>query len=304
MEYDAMNMSSAFNPPPGGPTRLVMRQIFSDPTEGRINQRILTTFFMLVLQYSNASDKEKSEVMDLIVVLCLKLVAVWKHKQNYDSLEDRMIAEARSNPVEAEATSPVRLKTAQDLYIEFDGFLVQLKSTLDHMATILAFGLNLPFSGLTTFGDKGRVIIKQLRRNVRGDAKDLARHLAEVIEENQDWLELAIDVRDRMNHYKHGGVRPEMFVVAVSIRGDDEEVITPRLDPKQTVRELIDILMDNLFTFVEHFVGLAMLPRLPKFGLKFQMATPEDPNKPCWVAVPVGPLRALEDEILRRGAQK
>lgn len=259
-----------------------------------INIRILTTFLRLVFEHSNASDKEKTDVSGLLTILALKLTAVWHHKKNYIELEDKLVLEARASPIEPTGQDAIRLRTAQGLYLELDGFLVQLKSTLDHMTSILAFGMGLPFSGLTTFGDKGNKVVTQLRRNVARELKPLAERLAQYVEKNHEWLGFAISVRDRMNHYKDGGLSLDAFMVYAQAKDGAVEVSTPRLQRDQTVRELLEVLYINLFDFVEHFLGIAFIPRLPGVGLRRINGTAEDVTLPRWESVPIEFLRSLE----------
>jgi hypothetical protein len=277
---------------------LVQRQMYVDPGGGMLNQRILTSLMLMVLTGSNGNDKEMQETTDLILAITLKLTADYQHMERYAKIEDEMIAEARANPITEDRTGPIRLKTAQELYLELDGFLVQLKSTLDHMTNILHFGLGLPFSALTTFGDKGNKVIQILSRNVGGKTatgapkKQIAQKLIKLIGDNQGWLDHAISVRDRMNHFQHGGVSLQNFTVHVRIEKGEEKVWTPRLHESQTVRELLDVLMNNVVEFVEVFCGFALLPRLTKIAIQYNVR--DDINEMRWSLVPIALVRPFE----------
>ena len=279
---------------------MVQRVMYVDPGGGMLNQRILTALWLMVLAGSDGTDKEKKETTDLILAITLKLTAVYQHRERYEKLEDDLVANARMNPITENRSEPIRLKTAQELYLELDGFLVQVKSTLDHMTAILHFGLGLPFSALTTFGDKGNKVIQILNRNVGGKTstgapkKQMAQKLIQLIKDNQEWLDLAISVRDRMNHFQHGGLSLDTFTVHVSIENGQEKVWTPRLHEKQTVRELMNVLMRNVVEFVEVFCAFAMLPRLTKVGIQYNAHA--DVNQIRWTLVPIESLREYEKD--------
>ncbi len=171
--------------------------------------------------------------------------------------------------------------------------LVQFKSTLDHMVHILHFTYELPFEALTTFGDYGNKIRTQLTRNVGGKNKKPAAQLGEFIEKNQDWLKGVIDLRDRMNHYKSGGISPNNFTVFVQKKKDGSEILyTPKLVEDLTVRDMMEYQYQNLVDFVEHFMGIAMLPKLSKFGLHYK--THQDKKRTRWNLVPIELLRSYE----------
>lgn len=277
---------------------MVQRLMYVDPGGGMLNQRILTALLLMVMAGSDGEEKEIFEVKDLILAITLKLTAMYQHRERYIKIEDGMLEEARRDPIVEDRTGPIRLKTAQELYLELDGFLVQLKSTLDHMANILHFGLGLPFSALTTFGDKGNKIIQILNRNVGGRTatgapkKQIAQKLIQLIKDNQPWLDLAISVRDRVNHFQHGGLSLDNFTVHVRIENGQERIWTPKLHENQTVRELILVLMNNTVELVEAFCAFALLPRLTKVGIHYKVH--DDINKMRWSLVPIDALRAHE----------
>jgi hypothetical protein len=186
--------------------------LFVDPSDGPINIRIMLGLFQIILA-SDCTDKQKKEMFDLTLVTALKLCAVWHHMDRYNKQEDELMTSAYEKPIDQKENKPVRLATAQNLYLELDGILVQFKSTLDHMVHILHFSFGLPFDSLTTFGDHGNKIRTLLARNVGGKSKQPAAQLSKYIEDNQVWLKQVIDLRDRMNHYKSGGIGLDNFTV-------------------------------------------------------------------------------------------
>lgn len=271
------------------PKRWTSRLMFQDPSGGAINGRILTGIMLPVAQYATGKEKEKKEFMDLLVVLALKLAAVWTHLQRFKEEEDRLIADGRTKPIDVQGKEDIKLTTAQQLYLEFDGFLVQFKSTLDYMTKTLSFGLGLPFSSLNTFGDKGNVVRNMLTRNLPNNLKGVGKILSDYIESNQDWLSTAIDLRDRTNHYKDGGILLKAFVVAVGNDHGKEIISTPSFQDGNTLRAGISNLYENLLEFVDYFVGVAILPRIAPRAMKRIPENPDKPNGPRWECVVVTP---------------
>jgi hypothetical protein len=287
-------------PPPNQRTarRWTSRLMFVDPSGGQINGRILTAFLPVVVQYADASDKQKKEFSDLLIVLCLKLTAVWTHLKRYSEHEDAMVATGRAKPIDSHASTTINIATAQDLYMELDGFLVQFKSALDCMIKAAGFGLRLSHSELGTFGDKGNGVAKVLKNNLPNKLKGLGKELTKLISSNQTWLSAAIDLRNRMNHYQDGGLSVEAFVVVVRIENGKEIVWTPQLSSKQTVREGMTNLFSSLLDFVDVFVGLALVPRLRDCALYRVPAEEAGPISPRWKVVqkpPDGLGKPIED---------
>jgi len=57
--------------------------------------------------------------------------------------------------------------------------------------------------------------------------KQPAGELVKFIDRNQEWLKQVIDLRDRMNHYKSGGIGLDNFTVFVrKMGGKDVLVLT------------------------------------------------------------------------------
>jgi len=62
---------------------------------------------------------------------------------------------------------------------------------------------------------------------VTGMNKQPAGDLVKFIDRNQEWLKQVIDLRDRMNHYKSGGIGLDNFTVFVrKMGGKDVLVLT------------------------------------------------------------------------------
>ena len=270
---------------------LAQRQMFDDPSGGVFNKRIMLQFFMMA-QNSNMTEKERGDVFDLLHVIALKFVSVWTHDQRFDKREKEMIAVSEADPVDRRKNVPMRFASAQDLYIEWDGFLVQCKSVLDHMVNILHYTMNVSFSSLSSFGDNGNKIINILKRNAPSHCKNAALALVKHIERNQDWLKGMIEARDRMNHFLHGGISPMAFGVASIIEKDGVQILhRPMLNKDQRVKDVMTVLSGNLLEFIEYFMGISMACRMPNYGV--QWTATDDPLKARWSMVPSAMLNHL-----------
>jgi hypothetical protein len=263
-----------------------------------ILERIIRQF-VVMLQHSDIEKDDQKSIEELLVVIALKCFSIWKHDQRYDTNEGELITEAKSNPIDRREAGPIEIATAQVLWIEFDGFLVQVKSVLDHMVHILHYTLDLKFSALSSFGDHGNKIITLLRNNVSAKVPGrlgAARLLIEHIEINQWWLTVVIESRDRMNHYMHGGLSPLNFLVTLTIQADGtEKLYRPAFAPGRTVKEEMEVIFKSLLDFVEYFIGIALAPRMSGYAVKFKRT--DDKTKPQWQITP----RKVVEEMLARG---
>ena len=93
---------------------------------GLINQRILVPFIN-AFEYTDLTLVQREQFVFISAALAKKLVAVWKHLERYKELETELIDRARTMPPQDD------LGHSQDLFLEFDEFLVQIKSALDVM---------------------------------------------------------------------------------------------------------------------------------------------------------------------------
>lgn len=259
------------------------RNLFVDPTPNAvINQRLLRGMVEL-FQHTDLSDTEKETLLRLLAFIGVKLAAAWQHKDAYAQEEERLAAEAKAAPPPKEPISTEYL-ISQDLFLELDEFLVQVKSSLDHLVKI-----PVPILGkwpLRTFGDKGADVAKALLNNMPKAHMKAAPGLKKMlVDDHQDWLAAAIAVRDKMNHYLDGGVSLEEFSIYVTRSPEGVTVHTPMWSKSQSVREALDVIYANLFRLIEQFLGAFIgLRRHTAYGFLYQ-ARPLDSVEPAWKAV-------------------
>lgn len=229
-------------------------KIITDPTpNGIINQRLIRHSIMLT-EYTTLNDTQKKDLFDLLVLVGKKLVSVYSHYQNYAIQEDKLIEAAKNNPIENDQ-KVVTVEPSQELFLEFDEFLVQLKSCLDYLVKIPAVVIGHKKWGLRTFGAKGKDVIKALKNNVPKDHKAMAKFAILFINQSSPWLEKTIEARDKINHFIDGGINFEYFTVIALHDGEKEILKLPMWNNEQSIRNFMEVVWRNLFRLCEDFVG-------------------------------------------------
>jgi len=235
--------------------------LFQDPTpNGLINQRYVQTMMRLV-ELTDLKPDEKENFINMVLLVGKKLVATWKHYNIYSTLEDRLIEQAKAGEV-IDNQSIRRISYSQDLYLEMDEFLVQFKSTLDYLVK-----LPVPLVGkrwnLTTFGERGGTVRKALRRNLPKEYARTAKMVEEqVLDLHKPWLEMAIEARDRLNHFLEGGADFQAVVVLKMMKDGKEFIHVPVWDEQNSLRHVMEIVFHNLLKLVEDFTAGFLTARL------------------------------------------
>jgi hypothetical protein len=287
---------------------LQLKTLFNDPTpDGYINLRYVIHLMGIAQNYTDFSNAEFHEFVKHLLLVAKKMVATWNHLNRYIQLEDSLIeAEGKNPPIET--LDIQHISYSQDLFLELDEFLVQLKSTLDYLAKLplaIIGKNNWPY--LRTFGDKGGAVIKALKNNV---PRKWARHAAMieeiVFEEHRPWLEMAIASRDRSNHFKDGGVESDVFLIAKTTIDGKEKIVVPMWFDNLTVREYMQHTWHNLMSFVEQFtVGFLVMRFKEGFGFVHIPKPPGSIASPI-VVLPdnaVGPVMQFMSVLQRKSKQ-
>jgi hypothetical protein len=210
------------------------------------------------------SVDEQQAVVNFSRLLALKIVAVWLHLDRYQRRQEELSAAARSAPFDRAGTAPVHFETAQDLYIELDEFLVQLKSALDYVARAPALVLGERVWSIGSFGDHGARVIRLLKQSTPASFRKRGAFLVHIIERNSEWLASLIAARDRVNHYKDGGIDPDVFTVCAILENDGVVTLqVPMWSAEQSVSDMMAIVFNSLFHFVETFFFCSLAGRLP-----------------------------------------
>ena len=257
-------------------------EIFSDPTPRAIvNKRLVTPLFFLAQQTTDLSDDEHKRLFRLLVLCGKKLVATWRHLQRFEEIQARTVEKVRLQ-LSPGPNDAVQIATAQDLFLEFDEFLVQLKSTLDYLVKIPHVLLGNCWN-LRTFGDKGGDVVKALQNNVPKKYENQSRGIEKlVMDKHRSWLEDAIRIRDTLNHCLEGDVNFEVFTVAKVGTGSDERIHVPSFAPDLTALHYMKVAWSNLIALVEDFIGAFLCFRLRDGLSLFHDSVPPDDPRPAW----------------------
>lgn len=239
--------------------RLTSIKVFDDPTpNGQINMRIMLAP-VNILEASDLDEDAKLAFFRLLLLCGKKVAAVYKHLKAYAEIEDHLLAEVqRTAGQQAHHGDPHSyLEHAQDLLVEFDEFLVQLKSALDYMVKIPRIILGKDRWTVQTFGERGEKVIRALENNVPTEKKRIGRGIARlIIEKHRPWLNAVIDARDRLNHMIGEPVAPEAFMIYAAQREGSSilEIRRPIWSAEQSVREFMAVIWENFVRLVEDFV--------------------------------------------------
>ncbi len=265
------------------------RDLFVDPTgTGIINLRFLKRLFEIV-ECTTLTGDDRKKVENLLILVAKKLAITWTHYDRYAKAEDLLIEEVKKAETMNENIEVKEIKFSQDLFFDFDGFLVQLKSTLDYIVKMPTLILGERIWTLRTFGDKGQDVINFLSRNMPKEYRGTAKLIIEnVINHHLDWLRYTIECRDKINHFIYGGISFEYFFVDKFIEDGKEIIRVPMWTDIVSVRQSMYDNWMNLFSLSEQFL-FNFLAIKKKEGLNFAY----NPSKPYSLE---SPLILMNDE--------
>jgi hypothetical protein len=179
---------------------LLKIKIFEDLSDGVINGRINTRFALEALQFLEISNERKSEFQEFINLFSIKLCALWSHYLRYKAETERLRADPPIVTLTDEASGEVIY--SQTLFIEFDEFLVQLKSSLDYLSYVPAIFYGEGRWTLKTFGHKGEKFFNALERSLpKNDHQWVEDFKKTYLPKFQPYIDKAIDMRDSLNHF-------------------------------------------------------------------------------------------------------
>jgi hypothetical protein len=281
------------------------RDLFTDPTPGAIlTHRLTRTMMETAANHTDLDGNEREQLSRLLILIARKLAAVWSHMERYRKIEDELIQTVQNAPPPAPPV--VRdVFVSQDLFAEFDEFLVQVKSTLDHAAK-----LPIPIVGpkswtLRTFGEKGDQVVKALRRNLGKKNQEIVETMVEMLfKPSKPWLNATIEARDQINHFLDGGIDPQQFAVEMIDPTGTRAIKVPMWSEEQSVREFLAVVWENLFAFVEDFTILLLRMRMHR-GFTVGRGPVLDPHVSPWVVDLVPEMkRSLEAAVAASEAQQ
>ncbi len=281
-------------------TKIVKRKVFDDPTpNGIINLRYIR-HTLEISKFTDLSNSEKNKLFDIILLVGKKLAIVWTHYRKYSNLESNLIENSKRNPI-SKKQDVVEIDHSQELFFEFDEFLVQLKSCLDYLVKIPNPLLGARIWGIHTFGAKGQDVIHVLKNNLPQKYKHFSKLLINIIANNNDWLNSTIEARDKINHFLDGGINYEDFAVYSLI--DNKKVVLhrPMWSQEQSVMAFMDVGWINLFALCENFTCSSLGFRLKSNFSLFHGEENTNSNHSPWI---VTTKELMESEVKKPGWRK
>jgi hypothetical protein len=244
--------------------------MFRDPTpNGYINQRYLFTMVKIGKESTELSLQEFDNFVEELAFVVWKMSATWRHVDAYIKLEDTLI-ESEKLRLPFEQRNSQNFEYSQDLFFELDGFLVQMKSTLDYLAKLPSAIIGKNFwPNNINFRNKGKNVVEILQSNMLDKWRDEAKQIEDIINKHQPWLQMAITARDMINHRAKGGFDIDSSVVVKTTINSKEKILVPMWQENKTVRKFMDIVWHNLMVLVEQFTIGFLAMRL-KSGLSFE----------------------------------
>jgi len=259
---------------------MLLEQVFDDPTNGRIiNNRFFNGIF-LILTKAALDDAGKEQLFRLLVLVAKKLIGVHGHIERFQT---RQVDEVSRVESLSEANHHNTRILSDDLFLEFDGFLVQVKSTLDYLVKVPQPIVGRKHWSLATFGEKGDKVVKALANLPKQFQSRAKRFDIALVKQQKPWLQDTIDARDKINHFLDGGVDYRVFCVFKDLTTGSVHV--PMWSPDQTVLEFMTITWSNLFRLCEDFFGLFLSLRLPDHLSVFRDNEPFPSSNSPWKLV-------------------
>jgi len=269
---------------------VLQQELFYDLTEnGLINQRLVCALVQFA-QNLDLTNEQKRQFLNRLLLQAKKLLAIWIHFDRFRSEVERLRPDA---PIyDAEAPAPhIKIRYSQELYLEFDEFLVQYKSSLDYLAKFPAAFLGRDKWNPRSFGDKGERILRMLRSVLPKGKEYFADDFEEkIFGPHRSNIQDAIEIRDRVNHYLEGGVPHENFRVFGVRQSGEVTYKVPMWSQDQTIVEFMNIAFHNHLKFCEDFIVFFLGFHLkPGFGFLHQ-PVPADSTKSPWKLIPEAAL--------------
>ena len=274
----------------------VISQIFDDPTsEGVINLRIVRTLYE-ISGFTTLTKEERERFLRLLLLVGKKLVATWRHLDRFQNIQDDLVTRFQNRPP-IDPGRPIEIDTGQDLFIEFDEFLVQIKSSLDYLVKVPTAILGKGVWSLETFGEKGQKVLRALDRNLPRKFQVHAKGIKELIlDKHLPWLEWAISLRDSLNHLIQDDFAFESFAVGWREEAGVWRIHVPRVEQGITATQAMTDLWNQLLMLVEDFTAAFLVMRIkPGFTLFHGVATPGGPESP-WI---VTTQEAMDQAVAR-----
>jgi hypothetical protein len=264
----------------------VFTEIFSDPSPDAIVNLRVAQPLIGILARLELAEGDRDFALDLLVLVCKKLVGAWRHLDAYTQSEARLMEEESARDLDR-VDDVASVTFSQDLFLEFDEFLVQVKSTLDYVVKIPVPIVGRDTWRVHTFGDKGERVLKAAKGCLRAaDRRIMVPYLRRLLGDHKAWLTDTIAARDRINHFLEGGVPYEYFLVRKVRTREGDTILVPKWSPDMPLREAMRRIWWRLIALVEDFAGGFMILRMPHGLGLFHEAVADGVARSPWKVVP------------------
>lgn len=222
------------------------------------DREIGTKIYLQLCDFKDAiriGDKERQELFRCAMEISRKLETVKYHRDNLIHILDDEIQKRHASMEESNVTV-VDLTTGAEK--EAEAFLMQGKSCLDVLVKILKplFGIKLH-----SYGEAGDKVAKSLNGNLKADELARAQPLLELIQQDKAWIKQWFSAqRDTIAHYK---TLPSSGFVGVPDQSGRLRYLPPVTNNSIPFHELVTVLYQNLLTFCEDFLALAVSVKFP-----------------------------------------
>ncbi len=181
------------------------------------------------------------------------------HRRNYHKIKEDIFQEIK-NSSDIQNTNVDILFNKVDAFVIIEGFLTQIKTSLDLLAQSLKPIFNQDFRTWerSTEQSSGKVfsgmkLVKVLSTNLPDEIKPHALPLIEYIKENAEYITQVVENRDAAVHYgKNNKIQGFRYSV------EKKDVFYPMIKISETearyVHQYMDVVMESISNFTQTFV--------------------------------------------------
>jgi hypothetical protein len=201
-----------------------------------------------IINILNASEKiiiKQGIFKERIGRLRHKLDALKYHSLLFKDEESRLIKEYQTSYVAENIHYSLENPT---LIYNTEAFLFQIKSCLDVLSQIIGLAFK---TSVRTYKNEGRDLIKKITKNpLKGYPQQCAK-MIELLESNDEWITLAVKMRDKVTHYSDlTGL--SCFRYRAYDEGNQARIYYPALPNRERVSKYMDEVWVKVINLIEN----------------------------------------------------
>jgi len=219
-----------------------------------INSRIVLSCVKL-LESTTLKPEQKQEFIQVLLMLARKVVCVWTHYERFRKRQEQL--EPNAPIIDEDSQSAVfELGYDQELFMEFDEFLVQYKSSLDYLAKTPSPLLGRNKWNPRSFGEKGQRLVRMLKSAIpKSEQHTIPAFEQVVLSKHRENLDMIISARDKMNHYLEGGLDYRNFSVFGTKQRGVITLRVPMWSEDQRIADFMHAAFTSLLVLCETFIS-------------------------------------------------